>query len=198
MSAPGRRPTVAAERSLEALASPIRQEIISAFVDGPLTVKDLAQRLGRTRQALHYHVEHLVRAGILRAAGARPAGRRQEALYEVTSDTVSGASQRSRRDRGLAERAAGALLRLTERELRAAIRAGRGAASTGAAREVVAARGKCRLDAAGLARLNGLFDEIVTVLRQAEPRADAPTYAVTLVLTPARDAALARRKPRRS
>jgi predicted ArsR family transcriptional regulator len=198
MSALGRRPAAAGARALQALASPVRQEIITAFADGPLTVKDLAQRLGRTRQALHYHVEQLVRAGILRAAGTRPAGRRQEALYEVTSDTVSGAARRSRRELALAERAAGALLRLTERELRAAIRAGRGAASEGAVREVVAARAKCRLDAAGLARLNGLFDEIVTVLRQAEPRADAPTYAVTLVLTPARDAALARGKPWRS
>ena len=53
-----------------AIASPLRLELIGVFVDHePLSVAQIAQRMGRPATAIHYHVRLLVKAGLLRRAG---------------------------------------------------------------------------------------------------------------------------------
>src|SRR5262245_8045290 len=67
--------------ALEAIASPVRQEGMSELGEGPGTVKELAARLGRTRQALHFHVGVLERAGLVEVCGERGEGREKERVY---------------------------------------------------------------------------------------------------------------------
>jgi DNA-binding transcriptional ArsR family regulator len=189
---------------LEALASPVRQELVSHLGDGPATVTEIAQRLGRTRQSLYYHVLALERAGLVRKFGTRGEGRAAERLYAVADGP---APMRGRsldaRERAAVARATAAMLRLTQREVVAATQ--RTAARAGGRRTaVVAVRAKARLDARTLARVRRLLDQLVGIFRAAKGRhRDQPPCALTMVLTPARQSAPANprtktRPPRRA
>lgn len=176
-------PAFTGARALEALASPIRQEIVSAFQHGPLSVRDLAATLGRTRQALHYHVAQLANAGILRVAETRGSGRAAEQVFQIAKPTVSVGARRTAADLHAAERAAGALLRLTSRELTRAIRDA-GVGGHGGQRAMMAARAKCRLTSGRLQQINTLLDEVFALLGEAHGDTTSPSYALTVVLTP--------------
>lgn len=54
---------------MKALADPLRQRLLAAFVQQPGTVKQAAQRLGEPVTKLYRHVDQLVAAGFLRVAG---------------------------------------------------------------------------------------------------------------------------------
>jgi DNA-binding transcriptional ArsR family regulator len=195
MSLTSARRKAGTARKLEALASPIRHEVISLLGEGPSTVKALANRLGRSRQSLHYHVAQLLSAGVLRELGVQGAGRTQEQVYGLVDRQVAVGAGRSSHELNAVERATMALLRLTGRELKAAIRSA--ARTRGRAEEVVALRSRCRLDAAAREQLKGLIDRIGSTLKGAAQETEAPTYSVTIVVTPVRDA-LRGRRPRRS
>ncbi len=185
--------------ALQALASPARQELLAAL-DGRASVRELAARLGRSRQALHYHVAVLEKAGLIRAAEWRGEGRDREAVYEAVADALTvGAHAISRTELDAGERAARAMLRLTGRELARALPELR-AIGTPGVRELMALRGKARLTPAKLARANALIDELLALFGQPPPDEDAKLYALTLVLTPSRDASTSgppRRRPAR-
>lgn len=172
-------------RVLEAVASPARQEIIAALGEGPATVRELAARLGRSRQALHYHVGMLVRAGVVGPAGWRGQGRAREAVYRVTMAVVAAPARRgSKADLAASERAVRAMLRLTAREVADALQTGRMIQHGN-----LALRGKAHLGPEGLARLRSLIADIEALLRDArQPKAGRSLYAVTVVVTPARAA----------
>lgn len=177
--------------ALEALASPARQELLSALGEGPVTVRELGLRLGRTRQALYYHLGLLETVGLVRTTGWRGAGRdRERVVGLVTGELVMAARRISPAEVAAAARATGAMLRLTSREVIAAIGAS-AVNCVGAARELMAMRGKARLNARELHRLNALLDHIYRLLARAKGRQRGHRlYAVTIVLTPARQAAL--------
>jgi hypothetical protein len=85
---PARRGTTREQR--EALTSPLRLEILGQFTGpAPLSVRDLAERMGRTPHSIYYHVHLLARVGLLREVGLRPGGAgRGEALYRPVQDTI--------------------------------------------------------------------------------------------------------------
>lgn len=189
------RPTGRA--ALQALASPARQEFLVALGDGRASVRELAARLGRSRPALHYHAGLLEKAGLIRTAEWRGEGRVREAVYEAVTEALTVAARASSRpEREAGERAAGAMLRLTGRELARALRE-IGATGTPGARELLALRGKARLTPAKLQRANALIDELLALFGEPTPQEDAKLYALTLVLTPSRDASVTAPPPRR-
>src|SRR5215475_3442001 len=113
--APSSRPGPARRAAaLEAVASPARQEVMSELGEAPGTVKELAARLGRSRQALHFHVGVLERAGLVEVCGERGEGREKERVYRRrpgAGDLRAGpASRLTRRERGAAVRAAQSML----------------------------------------------------------------------------------------
>lgn len=169
--------------AIDALASPARQELLSQLGEGPATVRELAQALGRTRQALHYHVGLLHRAGLIGPAGWRGTGPAREQVYTVARGRVVLAASRSTADRAGARRALSAMLRLTAREVDRAI-AAPNLRLRGPAREIAALRGKARLTRAELRRLHDLFGRIESLLRRAKQGKGQRFYAVTLVLVP--------------
>jgi DNA-binding transcriptional ArsR family regulator len=182
---------------LEALASPARQELISALGDGPATVRQLGDALGRSRQSLYYHLALLEGAGLVRCGDWRGEGRERERTYELVTHQLTVAARRtSDTERDAAVRATQALLRLTGREVIAAIASG-DVSQVGTERELVALRGKARLGSRDLRRLNALIDQVYGLLVAAKRRsAGQRLYAVTIILTPARMPGRPARSPR--
>ena len=105
----------------EALTSPLRVEILGQFTGPtPLSVRDLAERMGRTPHSIYYHVHLMARAGLLREVGRREGGGRSEALYQPVRNRV--ALEAADPGAGLAiRRTMGAAFRMAERDLEAAL-----------------------------------------------------------------------------
>ena len=74
----------------EALTSPLRLEILGQFIGpAPLSVRDLAERMGRTPHSIYYHVHLLARVGLLREVEPRVGGAgRNEAVYQPVQETI--------------------------------------------------------------------------------------------------------------
>jgi DNA-binding transcriptional ArsR family regulator len=187
----------AGRRVIEALASPIRQELVIAFGGRPATVRELAARTGRTRQALYYHLGQLERAGLVVVEGWQGTGPDRERIYRLARTSIGlGARRTSVAERKAATRAVDAMLRLTAREVRAIAVAPE--LTTDQSLRPIAIRGKGRLDSKQLARVNELIAEAIEVFRSATRSAsDGRLYALTIVLTPAREApaTTTRKKP---
>jgi predicted transcriptional regulator len=80
-----RRPHVITDLAqIRALASPVRQEVVDAVTAiGPVSVAGLARSLGRTPNALYFHIQKLERLGLLvRCDGAAARGR-PSTFYDV-------------------------------------------------------------------------------------------------------------------
>ncbi|HEY5926410.1 MAG TPA: winged helix-turn-helix domain-containing protein [Kofleriaceae bacterium] len=181
--------------ALEAVASPARQELLLALGEGEASVRELAVRLGRSRSALHYHAGVLERAGMIKSVEVRGTGRERETVYAHATDKVAVNARNRPAELEVAKRAGLALLRLTGREL---VRALDDAGAT-VPRALYGARGKARLTPAKLARVNALIEELLGVFADAPPeRGPTPQlYALTVVLTPSRDASAPKRRRRR-
>lgn len=73
----------------ELLARPERARLLKPFMRGPKTVSQVAQAQGVSVESLHYRVQQLHRAGLLRVAGELPRRGRPLKLYEaVVTDFV--------------------------------------------------------------------------------------------------------------
>jgi predicted transcriptional regulator len=174
--------------AIEALASSHRLEIVAALGDAEAaSIAALARRLGRTPHSLYYHVKLLERAGVVRLADTRRRGRRDERIWTLTGERIQlDASAGSPGSIVKTSKAIDAMLRLTSRELSAALRWY--ARDPNAKQRLTGVRMKARLDEKTLARVVGLIEEIGRVVGNAN-RASRPgqTYAVTLVLAPTED-----------
>lgn len=186
MHSPSELPLIG-RAALEAVASPARLELLSALGDGPLTTAELATRLGRSRQSLYYHLGWLEKAGLVVAEPPTEGSR--ERRYRVREGRLAvGARRDSPSDRDAAAKALRAILRLTGREAAAAL-ADPATSFRGPQREMIGFRGKARLTGAQLRRANELIDELEALFRDAKGGSAAlPLEALTVVLTPAREA----------
>ena len=174
----GKSLTLVAPESLDALGSPHRLEIVSALADaGQASIAELAHRLGRTPHSLYYHVRLLERAGVLVLADTRRSGRRDERVWKLAGDRILvGATPESPRSIEMAAKAADSMLRLTSRELRAAIGRTRP--------EAIGLRMKGRLGKSAVRRVRRLVKELEEIFRNSKSEAPARVYALTVVLTP--------------
>jgi len=108
----------------EALASPLRLEIVSFFEHGrELSVRDVAARLDRPIASLYFHVHKLVRSGLLVESSSRGRGPAQEMLYRAVADRIAlPVDPRSTDAFNAAVKSVRALLRLVGREFESACR----------------------------------------------------------------------------
>lgn len=67
--------------TVRALAEPTRMAILNALADGPMSVKDLAGRLGRAPDRLYYHLRRLEEHGLVEATDGPG-----ERVYAATAD----------------------------------------------------------------------------------------------------------------
>jgi DNA-binding transcriptional ArsR family regulator len=174
--------------AIEALASPHRLEIVSALGEAEqASISDLARRLGRTPHSLYYHVKLLERAGVVRIADTKRRGRRDERIWTLAGERIAlSVATRSPASIVKASKAIDAMLRLTSRELSAALR--RRAERPDEKQPLIGTRMKARLGGKALRRVLGLMEEIGRVVEDANRGAGSGrTFAVTLVLAPTED-----------
>jgi len=66
--------------------STVRLEIMDAISDiAPCSISELAEELARSPQSLYYHIDILRDVGLVEQVGARKAGKRDEAVYDLAS-----------------------------------------------------------------------------------------------------------------
>jgi hypothetical protein len=171
---------------LESLSSPVRIAIVQRFeMDREATARDLALRMGRSVTSLYYHLSALVDVGVLRVVGERPGARRPEAVYGLAGDSLSSAkavkSAAGRRSYG---RSAARVAEAGVRAFAAAVEAPH-TAFEGEQRNALVRFFALRADAAHLARLNALLDEIEdAALRGSQ---EGQQLQLTILLAPLPD-----------
>lgn len=179
-----------AQRS--ALASPIRLEILGLFTGpDPLSISDMAQRMGRPAGSLYHHVGLLEKAGILHKAGTRPKGKRFETLYEPVADQFAiEAGEGDAEADAQAVQAMKAAFRMSVRDLEAALKS-ESSVKVGPGRNVFATRLHLRASPGLLAKLNDHFDALFQLLqaelaKKPDPDPDDQHLSLTMALLPLR------------
>lgn len=77
------------EERLKCLSSGVRIQLFAVFkLRGPSSISEVAPLLSRPADALYHHIRKLLSAGLLRQTGSRKAGKRDEAIYDVTAEWV--------------------------------------------------------------------------------------------------------------
>ena len=182
----GRGYEISGPRQVEALASPVRQEIVDAVqASGPCSAGQLAELLGRTQDGLYYHLRVLTRVGLLCEKGTRATRRRDERVYDVPGRPLKLRYEPGRASaRGRVTRVASSMLRLAQRSFARGLADG-GARVRGPDRNVWAARAKAWLTHAEVVRVNELLEEVMAVSRLGR-RPGASLHSITFVLAPER------------
>lgn len=108
----------------KALTSPVRGEIIDLIeLTGPMSVAEMAEHMGRPLDSLYYHVRRLLKVGLLVETDKRKTIRQWESVYDlpgrpISLDYVSSQAAHVRE----VIKTTGTILRMTERDVRAAFR----------------------------------------------------------------------------
>lgn len=180
--------TKAAQRS--ALASPLRLEILGLFTNpAPLAISDMARLMGRTAGSLYHHVGLLEKAGLLRRAGTRPAGKRHEALFAPVAERIEVAVEAGDTESvDHIVKALSAAFRMAERDLDAALM-NPDSRTEGPERNLFATRMHMHVSPRILARINKHLDAITDILaaesaRKREPAAEDEHLSLTMALLP--------------
>lgn len=179
-----------AARRAEAMASPLRMELVGLFGQArELSVSDMATRMGRPATSIYHHLHILLEAGILREVGTRPKGKRFEMLYSVTEDLVRlDVEPDDPIAVAHALKAVRAGLRMAERDLAAALERD-DLTHEGPARNLMTMRVHVRSPEQLLASINEHLFAIESLLRAAsenppDESADDQFLSLTMVLAP--------------
>lgn len=172
---------IAKPAATRALASATRQEIVDALSSaGPCTVVRLASLLGRRPDALYFHLRALERVGLIRQQDASE----QEsngAVYELPGATVRlDYTAAPRTDLARVVRHA---LKLSLREFERECLANRSIGEDGS-RTLWGGRVMGWVNAAELARINALIEELHSVLRKGRPGPNRRAISVGFLLAP--------------
>ncbi|MCA9242561.1 MAG: helix-turn-helix transcriptional regulator [Phycisphaerales bacterium] len=176
------------DTQIAALTSPARLEVVDAVrVIGPCSIADIGQFLGRAPDSLYYHVRKLLKVGLLIECGTRKTRRRDEAVYRTPARRIRTPLDPHDPARSAqVARVFAALLRLTDRDFKAAAKRG-GITSLGPKRNARHGRVKAWLSEGDLTEVHGYLDRILDVFERERPKADAAArklYSITAFLTP--------------
>ena len=181
------------EQQRRAVTSPLRMELLGQFLDRkPLSVAQLAERMGRPATALHYHVGVLEKAGLLRRAGRQRSGRRPETLYRPVADLFK--MEHTKDDPEASAESAlktmSTAFRMAESDMRAAL-TNPATRTAGPQRNAFGIRVHCRLSRKDLAELNRHLRAIEKTLGRVhkyhEPSPNDSFVSLTLALMPLRN-----------
>lgn len=166
------------------MASPARMAILQRLdAEGPASIRELAERLGRPATALYHHLAHLQKHGLVRITEHRDTGRRPEAVYAAASAHLS--------SRDAVRTASGrrSLVRVATRVVAATLRAFASTATHAAARFEGPHRNCAvrhlafRADDERLARINALIEELEAAGLEGSTQGE--TLLLTVLLAPA-------------
>lgn len=173
----------------DALSSPVRDQVLQVVVNqaggeraaGGVTIREIAEQLGRKPSSLYRHIEALVGVGLIREVGAAASGGRDATAYAADGGIVVLVTP---------ERAGAAmdgLCRYIEkmgthagREAAGATRAGHG----GGGGDVGTMSMFGWLDEAQRGRLRRLLEEVALVFEQAERRPGTRLVAASMLVRP--------------
>lgn len=172
---------------LRALNSPVRQEIVDAFVAaGPCTIAELAHHLGRASDSLYFHVKRLAEVGLLVERDSRRDGRHVASVYDVPGRPIRiryrAGSQGAARARSIDSVVQGAI-RLGARDFSRAVASG-SASTEGRGRNLWGGRAKGWVDEHDLAELNTLIERASAILHGGRPGPGRRPASFTFVLAP--------------
>ena len=75
---------IARRVQVQALASPLRQDLLDVLeTAGPLSIAELAERVGRPADSLYVHVRELLRVGLVVERERKKVGRHAYVVYDV-------------------------------------------------------------------------------------------------------------------
>ena len=173
---------------LAALTSPVRLEVLELFgIWGPCGVRDIAQHMDRTPDSLYYHVRKLVQVKLLVQVERRRTSHRFEAIYRLCATELEVPRRAdTARGRRSTTKAIDAILRLSGRELRAALD-DQEALAEGPLRTFYGGRLKARLSKTAVRELNRHLKAIERVFAEAAHKpGKGPPLALTIVMNPVR------------
>lgn len=168
---------------------PARLEIYESLqTAGDASVAELAARLGRAADSLYYHVRKLERLGVIErredeAAGEGSPGRNGAVFGVVARGVAMDLDPDSPASRDAWAGGARAVLRIAARDVESAL-AGGDVHTEGADRDLCVHRIKARLDERELRRVNGLLEELFTVLRDNADNTEGRLFALTCAFSP--------------
>jgi DNA-binding transcriptional ArsR family regulator len=173
----------------DALASPLRLEIFGHFLPAePLSVRELAQRMGRSPHSLYYHVHALRDVGLLAEAGERPGATRPEALYAPAVSAVRLEPDGSAATRDAIRRTMAVGFRMAERDLEAALAPGAASAPGVDGLALLATRLHFRATREEIEEVRDHLSAAVAAIQRlaGRPPTDGAHYSLTLALLPLR------------
>ncbi|MFH1502764.1 MAG: helix-turn-helix domain-containing protein [Candidatus Eisenbacteria bacterium] len=170
-------------RTVRALRTPVRQEILGAFERlGAGSVKDVAAELGRAPASLYYHIHELEEVGLIEELGRRDAGRRTEAVYGPTAERI--VLDRGETSKAFVEAVADlnrAALRTAERELAAALAPAR-TRKVPPAESVSLLRLTSRLKPADAARARKMLQDVAEFMAERDDAGVTEAFSLTAAL----------------
>lgn len=186
-----RRPArVTSAAQFDALASPVRDQIVQVVVNqggtrGGVSIREIADQLGRKPASLYRHIDHLVEVGLLIESGAQPSGGRDATTYATPGDAIVLVTP---------ERSGAAMDALCRYIERMAMHAGRESAAAtrdrATSKPTVWENGTASvfgwLDARQRRTLRKLMLEIAGVFEQAERRPGTRLVAASVLVRPVR------------
>lgn len=176
-----------------ALSSPLRLEVVGLYARADLlSIADMAERMGVRAGSLYHHVSILEEAGILRRAGTRRKGKRDEALFELVEGVMGlGVVPGDEDAKEHARRTLASAFRMAERDFGEALER-EDVVTEGPGRNVIATRVHTRVSPRTLARINKHLDAIFDIVtREASGNIEAEKevdqyVSLTLALLPLR------------
>ena len=173
-------------KAIASVASPVRQELLDTIetLGGSASVGELAVELGRPADGLYYHVQVLVRAGLLvdDDRGTTDAGR-DEQRFRVPSDKPLAIAYRPASSQRAVRGVTAGMLRIAKRDFDTALADDR-VVVDGPRRELWAARGTGWVSDAELADINRLLAELAGRLRHRRADGRDRLVSVCFVLAP--------------
>lgn len=171
---------------LRVLGSPATLEVFESLQSGgAATARQLAPRINRKANTLHYHLRKLVRLGLVEAVGSRRSGARTETIYDVTADSFEGPT--APRDPILREATndvVASLLRLATRDYARASENSESLVQSGKHANIATHRCKGWLPKRVLAEVNAHLDAVRDIFKEHREPGRGELCALTLVLTP--------------
>jgi len=182
-----RRFVVTDPHQMEALALPIRTEIVEmvAYL-GPCSIRELAEMLGRKAPALTYHVRLLEERGLLLEAGTRGEGRSREVVYRVPGQPflVGLDDPSDARKVDLIGRYTRNMLRRAERALLRALPRGRRGLWREGPPPFALRQHTCWVNAEKLERIREHVAAIAELTEPSPPGDDEHLFLVTVTISP--------------
>lgn len=172
-------------QQIKALADPLRQRILGAFVAEPRTTKQVATALGQPPTKLYHHVDLLERVGLLRLVETKPKRGTTERYLQAIANrfTVAGSSLGGEAATVIEETLAEAFA-AAQSEIRRAVATGAVGDSSSAA-ETIMALGEFRLTPEDLMIVRDRIVDISKGLGEDKSRRKAYRYLVTIYPAPA-------------